>query len=269
MLAAVDVCLYPKADCELPHPCGHLLHAVLLQLVHQSNPDMAEQLHRNAQVKPFAISTLWPRSKKTGDKLEIPKYTACRWRIGMVTKPVFEAVSGPLFQILASNGEINIQGKEFTILEANMEPPYGGVSNFKDLLGDDGSIIALKFVSPTMFRRKGLGVPLPEPHLVYGSLWQRWCAFSDVPVDASIYDEMLSVLALREARIHTRVWKYPRFLMTGFVGLAVYELVKPVSKEARELFNALSQLSFYTGIGYRTTMGMGQCLPIDISSEVE
>lgn len=104
-----------------------------------------------------------------------------------------------------------------------------------------------------------MGVPLPDPQLVYGSLWQKWQAFSDVPIPDEVFAEMMDSLALRAMNGNTRVWKFPRNMIVGYVGTAEYQLVRKVSPEAQALFGGLTQLSFYTGVGCKTTMGMGQC----------
>ncbi len=64
------------------------------------------------------------------------------------------------------------------------------------LFRDMGTSVELRFTSPTTFRRKGLSVPLPDPSLIYGSLWQKWQAFSGVSVDAQVFEEMLDTIAL-------------------------------------------------------------------------
>jgi len=259
MLAALDVRMYPKQDCELPHPCAHLVHGAVLRLIRHEDQQMSHALHDDAQVKPFAISTVWPRTRARGDRMAISKYTECRLRLCTAGKPVFDAFTKPLFERLARNDSIDLQGTPFHLMDALLEPPFGGTAGFESLLTDKGREQRLRFVSPTTFRRQGLNVPLPDPGLVYGSLWQKWQALSDVQVDQRVFDELSPAIALSEARIGTRGWKYPRFTMIGFTGVAVYQIVRPVSAEARMLFAALSGLSFYTGVGYRTTMGMGQC----------
>jgi len=259
MLAAIDLRMYPKTDAELPHPCAHLVHAALLDAVRSVDPSLSSEMHDTSQVKPFALSTLWPRTRASGDTLAVPKYTECRLRVCALTRPVFEAVSAALFPRLASNGSIRLASHEFKLLHAALESPYGGAAEYADLLHDRGAGIDLRFTSPATFRRRGLNVPLPDPMLVYGSLWQKWQAFSNVQVPESVFEEMSAALALSRMDGHTRVWKFPRYMMTGFVGIAGYELVGKVSAAARELFGALSSLAFFAGVGYRTTMGMGQC----------
>lgn len=259
MLAAIDLRLYPKIDTELPHPCSHLVHAAVLEAVRSVNPKLSDVLHMDVQTKPIAVSTLWSRARASGDALDIPKYTECRVRICTLTKPVFEAISAAVFPKVATHGSIKLASSEFTLLNATLEPPFGGVSSYSSLLETGRRNVMLRFTSPVTFRRSGVNVPLPDPLLVYQSLWQKWQAFSDEPVPEKIFEEMMSSVAVSALDGHTRVWKFPRYKMTGFVGVVGYELVKPVSDEAERLFGALSGLAFFAGVGYKTTMGMGQC----------
>lgn len=264
MLAAIDVRLYPEEECELPHPCAHLLHAVLLDMVREHDPSMFDQLHVGSRVKPFSLSTLWFRKGTNGgDCLLIPPNTECCFRLSTANRETFEAFSRPLFEVAAANGVIRLGNHSFKIREARMDGKFGGVATYADLMKDAEKTFPLRFVSPTVFRRKGVGVPLPEPELVYGSLWQKWKAFSDVKVDEKVYKEMLSALALSAMDCRTKTWKYPRHVIKGFVGIAEFELVKRVSDDARTLFGALSSLAFFTGVGYKTSMGMGQCRMVE------
>jgi len=185
-------------------------------------------------------------------------------QICTLTRPVFEALSTAIFSRLAVGGSIRLDSYDFILVKAKMELPFGRVTNFSDLLRDQGDEINLRFTSPTTFYRNGANVPLPDPILVYNSLWQKWQAFSDTEVPESVFEEMLSAVSLCRIYGRTHTWKFPQNYLTGFVGLAGYELIGDVSEEARDLFGALSALAFYSGIGYLTEMGMGQCRIVEL-----
>jgi CRISPR-associated endoribonuclease Cas6 len=52
--------------------------------------------------------------------------------------------------------------------------------------------------------------------------------------------------------------QFDRFAQKGFVGMVTYE-VKRGTPELAHIVNALADLALYAGVGYKTTMGMGQC----------
>ncbi|MEI2420320.1 CRISPR system precrRNA processing endoribonuclease RAMP protein Cas6, partial [Arthrospira platensis SPKY2] len=54
----------------------------------------------------------------------------------------------------------------------------------------------LEFLSPTAFKSKGMTVPVPMPDLVFGSLVDRWNAFSPVVLSPEVRrfgEEMVAV----------------------------------------------------------------------------
>lgn len=174
---------------------------------------------------------------------------------------------GPLYARLAARGELRLGEFGFKLLSAEMSAPYGGQASYASLLRDSGTAMTLRLLSPTTFRREGKSYPLPDPALVYGSLWRKWRAFSDTPVAEAVWQELLAALALSRAATRTRAWKFSRYLLTGFTGLAEFSLVRPVSADTRALFGALSALAFFTGIGLRVTMGMGQCRQVSLAED--
>jgi CRISPR-associated endoribonuclease Cas6 len=259
MLTALDIRLYPATDCTLPHPCGEWLHAAMLSLAAEHAPTLAARMHDGSRERPYALSTLWPRTRARGDGMTLTKYTACRFRFCALNDEAIETFVGPLYARLAARGSLRLGEMDFPLLSAEMAPPYGGQARYADLWQDIGDRALLRFRSPTTFHRQEKAYPLPDPDLVYGSLWRKWRAFSDLPVAEEIYQEMQAALALSRAAVRTRAWKFPRYLLTGFTGLAEFTLVRPVSPDARALFGALSTLAFYSGVGLRATMGLGEC----------
>ena len=259
MLAAIDICLRPTRDCELPHPCAHLVHAAILDMVRSLDVGVSAYMHEEAQVKPFTVSTMRNGTDNDGYSLRLAKDSECHIRVTALNRHVFEAVSGPIIAYSNLFGTIRLNGQEFAIDHASTDKPDGEISSFSELWRDCFSSVIMDFISPTTFRRKGLNVPLPDPQLVYGSLWQKWQAFSGIDVDEMVYASMIDSLVVSRADIHTSIWKFPQVTLKGFVGNVQFELVKNDSTDAKRLFAALSRLAFYSGVGYKTTMGMGQC----------
>jgi CRISPR/Cas system endoribonuclease Cas6 (RAMP superfamily) len=65
------------------------------------------------------------------------------------------------------------------------------------------------------------------------------------------------VVVKRIQGLETRMLRYRRAPQVGFVGRVCYGLMAEDSA-ARAQLDALANLAFYTGVGMKTTQGMGQ-----------
>lgn len=157
------------------------------------------------------------------------------------------------------------------------------VEKAKEQVPDKSETVTLEFASITSFNwinvaDKTYGnffARLPLPQYVFPWLAKRWRALAPpelagvvqveriqqyVQVDGVVIDDY----SLRPHRV-----QYPDYPQRGFVGSCSYLLRGPdeaTTEEApltlRQQLLMLAQLAFYTGVGYKTTMGMGQVRPL-------
>jgi CRISPR-associated endoribonuclease Cas6 len=101
--------------------------------------------------------------------------------------------------------------------------------------------------------------PFPTPALLFGSLAAAWNHVSPQPVDKAAvraYAEETVVVGLyRMASKMVRYWGQPQI---GAVGTVSYLLKDRRDHEMIRALNTLADFAFYSGVGYKTTMGMGQ-----------
>lgn len=143
-----------------------------------------------------------------------------------------------------------------------------------------GSLAAftLEFASLTTFgrgnNRTGYGayqVMLPLPHFVFQSLARRWQDIAPPELAPVIQKERIERYLqedgiiiidydLKAHHIH-----FTTHQQRGFVGTCTYQLRGPDEKlsdesplTTRQQMYLLAQLAFYTGVGYKTAMGLGQ-----------
>ncbi len=116
---------------------------------------------------------------------------------------------------------------------------------------------------------------LPLPQYVFPWLAKRWQALAPPELAGMVQVEriqhyvqadgvVIDDYALRPHRV-----QYAEHPQRGFVGSCTYLLRGPdeaTTKDApltvRQQLLMLAQLAFYTGVGYKTTMGMGQVRPL-------
>lgn len=125
--------------------------------------------------------------------------------------------------------------------------------------------LRLLFASPTTFRSSGRNIPLPLPGLVFGSLVERWNAFSSVTIPAEVRRYAEECLSVARHTIRTRLVEVAGGKQVGFVGSCSYIATNQDPYWWR-LINLLADFAFYSGVGAKTTMGMGQCKRIAYAS---
>jgi CRISPR-associated endoribonuclease Cas6 len=140
------------------------------------------------------------------------------------------------------------------------------------------STLALEFHSLTAFSRgnskSGYGwftIMLPLPQAVFQNLWRRWEDIAPPELAGVIQPERIERYLQEDGAIiidHNITAHHVHFTthqLRGFLGTCTYQLRgpdEPASAEApltvRQQLYLLARLAFYTGIGYKTAMGLGQ-----------
>ena len=142
--------------------------------------------------------------------------------------------------------------------------------------------LELEFASLTTFNRgsakeKGYGnyyARLPLPYYIFPGLARRWQELAPPELAGMVQKERIEEYVLEEGiviedyNLHTHRITFTNHLQKGFVGQCRYLLRGPdeaTTEEApltvRQQILLLAQLAFYTGVGYKTAMGMGQVRP--------
>lgn len=139
--------------------------------------------------------------------------------------------------------------------------------------------LELEFASLTAFNRirhftKPYGnhyARLPLPSYVFGGLATRWQEIATPALAHVVQRERIQAyietdgLIIDDYQLQTHRAHFSQYAQSGFVGTCRYLLRGPddplTAKEpltVRQQILLLSWLAFYTGVGYKPTMGMGQ-----------
>src|SRR5205807_6283024 len=118
----------------------------------------------------------------------------------------------------------------------------------------------IRFASPTAFslgdRRFGL---FPEARLVWDSLMRSWNFYAPEVLRLDKVELRAFVgkqIFVEDYHLQTETRRFPTYSQKGFVGTCTYH-VKVKDSYAPQVA-ALAEFARYSGIGYKTTMGMGQ-----------
>lgn len=120
--------------------------------------------------------------------------------------------------------------------------------------------ITLHFSSPTAFsigrRRFAL---FPEPLLVWESLLRVWNTYAPISFHMDrqqIRTAILTSVHVLDCNLFTETLHFSTSLQKGFLGRCSYEIA--MQTELGAALTTLAAFAQFAGVGYKTTMGMGQ-----------
>lgn len=254
--------LVAHENCRLPPYTGRLAHGAFFEILRAINPETAEHLHHNQGRQPFTVSALMQTRH-----LQVEAGQSYWLRITLLDHPLFQAVIKYLLQARLYP-TIRLDRYEFSIVEVLTMPnshPRSGYHSLAELENtpNDADTITLNFLSPTAISRgqqpgkSKLFILAPDPVAIWKNLRQQWrtCGGSEPGLE---YDTWVSrSVRLMDSSIRQTTWQYGQYPQQGFTGHATFRC-ESQDMAARQLWHTLAAFSFYAGVGYKTTMGMGQ-----------
>lgn len=247
----------------LPASNGYLLFSLFCALVRDS--DLDSVFHPDAQdgEKAVSVGMIRPQWQDTfaTDDLHFSQGATARARVSLVRD-----ADGARFEALLRprEGTAVRLGTASFILDRLLCPGEDemalSLSSTQLIPSAPMDSVGLRFVSPTGFKRDGRQFFLPLPDLVFGSLLRRWRLLFD-PDSWPGFEEALPRITLQNYRAESRAVKLRQDrIIRGFCGEAEFALPGADGPE-RTALSALAGLAFFTGVGYKTTQGMGEVWP--------
>lgn len=248
-LHAIVIQLSAADQGKLPATLGRAIHAQVLHWFGLGNPAVAAQIHP-CQDSPLCLSDLLGRRQaiaRVGDRFH--------FRISLL--------NGDLLPVLLSGleqwGTQAIELGKFPFVIRSIETLPGGCpwvssSDYRLLAKtlqpcDD---LRLRFLSPTSFKVKQFTQPFPLPELVFGNLLRRWNAFAPPELKFSPV-EWQGLVSAYDLKTEDLKMKSP--IEIGAQGWVRYRFLHP---EQAKIATVLAHFAFFSGVGRKTAMGMGQ-----------
>ncbi|MBC7255492.1 MAG: CRISPR system precrRNA processing endoribonuclease RAMP protein Cas6 [Chloroflexi bacterium] len=263
MLTSLVLTVQTPQEVVLTRYLGRASHALFLRLIEARSPALSDALHNAPGPRPFTCSAL------VGGR---PRGQSLYLETGQVAWLRYTGLTAEVSAHLLALAEdppraVELDGAPLHVVRATLDPamhPWANRSSYEALvaehLGPEAPAprrLRLLFASPTTFRSQGVNIPLPLPHLVFGSLWQRWQAFAPVAV-SEVQRYAAEMVALSRYRLRTHPWQaHEAGAQIGFVGEATFARLNADRYWGRVLA-LLAAYALYAGIGAHTTMGMGQ-----------
>jgi len=266
----------------LPPTMGHYVHAAFLDISRQMDDKIAERLHQDLPYKPFTVSPLQGRFDKQGKgRISIRAGTECWIRFTILEDHLLSAVVRFFLDSKSSMlrlGDSMFQVTKVTTDEDKNNGHWSACTTFEELMDNSSPFdkLNIRFYSPTTFKVRDQAMNssqnyvFPDPVHCFQSWLRKWNALSTIHVDEDVLLAFIDQhLQFSRYSIKTRIMNFGGYKQLGFVGDCEYRFVNNVSggssngtsRRSEDLLKqaeTLARFAFYSGTGYKTTMGMGQ-----------
>ena len=261
--------LLPQSPIPPQFLSGRHLHALFLNLVSSVDRNLGDYLHEAKSDKAFTLSPLQlqPRSDSASANLywqhhqPIPTGTPCWWRISLLDDTLFSQLTHLWLNLNPEQpwhlGPANLQIT--SILGTPQKGMPGCWANalsyhqLYDQASECDRALNFSFSTPTAFRQSKYDCSLPTRELVFNSLIKRWNQYSGIEFPKPLVDHVFPSFF----DIHTELVADSRSKFIGCVGTLNFRIMGKPEAEAIQQINALADFALYSGVGRKTTMGMG------------
>jgi CRISPR-associated endoribonuclease Cas6 len=261
MLYSTVLELRAVADTVLPPHYGYQAYGLVLHLLEQASPSLAEAVH-SAQAKPLAVAVLGP-----------PWPIAPREHLlsaGALLSVRVSCLSDEVFATLAEAVLAHPPGKPLSMGDALLEPVRLATNSKESRWAGQVSLetaletakplpsLRLRFLTPTTFRSKGRrNVMFPLPELVLGGYFRRWQQVGGPALPGSLVDVLQSSTVVARYSLRSGMVDFSSYQEAGFVGYCELRLTGKGDGGLLRTLQALGTLATFTGTGAKTAMGLG------------
>lgn len=265
MLIAITLALTLDNDVTLPAHLGRANYAASLQRLAAADPALAQAIHDGDGPKPITCSSIL-NAPVGRPELRLRRGERYYVRITGLQEAASRALEACLLADRPAHWELdNVVFQVENVVCDPAADEWSGRTTYEALAaqqltrsdpGDRG--VRLQFASPTAFKSGGMTVPVPMPGLVFGSLVERWNAFSPVALspDMRRFGEEMMAISYYNLR-SVPVAQKSQGLRIGGVGEVTYRALGS-DRYWTGVMHMLAEFAFYGGVGVLTSTGMGQ-----------
>jgi CRISPR-associated endoribonuclease Cas6 len=266
MLLSLVLELKPLDEAGVPLTTGNAVHAWFINAIAEKNWVMSSELHRSDKEKPFTTSSIFGTFTADGH-IRFPKKNEAYWLR-------FTSLSQELTDLLLDlsrkwvGRELNILGQTFEITRVfnqRKQHPWADQCSYEQLYNNWVNSVnelprksLMVFYTPTTFRAGRKNIPLPFPKLFFSHLSAKWNQFSPVNLGSDIAQVLEERVGLSACNIATKMFRFRNHFEVGFTGSCEFITPDPAPDIWDKVMHLLCDFAFYSGVGAKTTMGMGQ-----------
>ena len=233
---------------------GNHIHGLFFDriLVSQA-PELAKLLHSPGTTKPFSLSFLY----KEG---HIYWFRIASW-IDEISEAVFSYFDHN-FQVTLNNCLFELMRTSTDVEEFQWARRTSVGEFIKNAKAMNRDTFWIEHYSETSFKCGNTHLPLPVPELIVNSIDRQ--LMPQIAKELSVDPEkILELIHLKEYRIRSVYNRKNYGSIASFKGKTRWQIDKRASQRERDAIRILFNFAFYSGIGVKTTQGMGMCRIIE------
>jgi CRISPR-associated endoribonuclease Cas6 len=234
----------------IPATLSRALHSLVMNWLTLGNPQIAEEIH-SSQESPLSLSGLLGNRRRGGAQAGDNFYFRICLLDGSLLEPLLVGMEQWGTQPLIL-GQFSFVIRSIYTLPGTHR--LAGSTDYRLLANTPVTTadIELNFLSPTSFKQRQTIQTFPLPELVFGSLLRRWNALApeEFKFDGVQWEGLVTAYELK-----TYALKMEGGSEIGAQGWVRYRF--PSSEQAK-LATILAHFAFFSGVGRKTSMGMGQ-----------
>lgn len=259
----------PTQDRPQPRWWGRAAHALLLKIIQENDPALAERLHAENDLRPFTASSLWQMRTGAAEAAGLPKDAAFLRFTAFHQAPahILWGAAQPAGS-LAPGQQVELDFQPFKILKVYAAPQEHGWAHAAEyaqlsapylLAGENPPRrIRLQLASPTTFKSGGKHIPLPLPELVFGSLLEKWNAFAPIALPDETRRYAAECLTVTQHRLQSEVVTLKEgSTRSGTRGEVTFTTLN-YDRYWMSVLHTLTAFARFCGLGISASMGMGQ-----------
>ncbi len=239
---------------------GYRIASAVLGLVRRYDARLSARLHASTPwprgIKPYTIS---PATLTANDR-------EVRFRMTLLRGDLFAPIESALRQL---GREFCVQGCAMPVVGLELHPASNRWVASEDIdaiidAAPCGGSARVLFATPTTFHDTVTNeqVCAPDASLVVGSLLPRWAGYGSERISGATLERLRAGVRVGNVAVFPASAVVKGQRLDGFLG--ELELIAPDAASAMAL-HALLGLAFYSGIGMKTAVGMGQALRLERS----
>jgi CRISPR-associated endoribonuclease Cas6 len=256
----------------IPDDHGDQARSALFDLIRRGDLPLAEKLHDQNIRKPYTISLLRGGKRGRDRAAHFGEGDNAWWRFTLLHEPAFEALLRR-YVLSRTLPHVRIGAVEFAVVDAfasGVSHPDSGHISIQELqsrwdcppeVAPDRFI--LDFQAPTVF---SLGTDdesgerrwcaMPNAPILFSTLRKKWAYLGGAEPGDEFDHWVRQHVEVEPLNLQSRTVVVERRPVTGFQGHVRFRIRG--DRRWLPLLHLLADLTFWTGVGYQTTRGMGR-----------